>query len=272
LDPYIGLGRGGSTCPLRLVPRQEWKVGRRADLEPDEAEHQNPEHNGGRRDGAKRDAAQDEQSPKRPLHPWHGLQSIRPRPQQRDNELLRCSLNRRVPPRVSGLGFSRRPDQHLLELTMPLRFLLATALAGALAATAMSPPTAATAQTLQRRGQLTVSSVTYDPLGADTALNYHLNREVVTITNHSGRARLLTGWTLRDQGSEHVYRFPRTRLRPDRSVTVHTGRGDDSGRDRYWDLYNYAWNNGGDQAILRSRAGRTVDLCSWGDGDGSTHC
>jgi hypothetical protein len=155
---------------------------------------------------------------------------------------------------------------------MPLRFLLATALAGALAATVMSPPAAATGHAPQRPGQLTVSSVTYDPLGADTALNYHLNREVVTITNDSGRVRLLTGWTLRDRGSEHVYRFPRTRLRPDRSITVHTGRGDDSRSHRYWDLYYYAWDNGGDQAILRSRAGRTVDLCSWGDGDGSTHC
>lgn len=155
---------------------------------------------------------------------------------------------------------------------MRLRFLLATVLAGALTAPASSPSTASTALALERRGQLTLSSLTYDPLGADTALNYHLNREVVTITNHSARARLLTGWTLRDEGAEHIYRFSPTRLRPDRSVTVHTGRGDDSRGHRYWGLYNYAWNNSGDRAILRSRAGRIVDVCLWGDGDGSTHC
>jgi hypothetical protein len=65
VDPYIGTRRGGSTCPLRLVPRQERNVVRRADLEPDEAEHQNPEHNGGRRDRLRLLASA------RPTIPWN---------------------------------------------------------------------------------------------------------------------------------------------------------------------------------------------------------
>jgi hypothetical protein len=34
----------------------------------------------------------------------------------------------------------------------------------------------------------------------------------VVIKNGTGKARILTGWTLRDTSS-HVYRFPATRLR-----------------------------------------------------------
>ena len=153
---------------------------------------------------------------------------------------------------------------------MRLRVMLTGAITGALVTTAINPTTALVLAT-ERRGEL-IRAVAYDPAGADTAINYHLNREVVRVTNNSARVRRLTGWTLREKGSGHVYRFSRTRLRPGQSVTVHTGRGDDSGRHRYWDLYHYVWDNTGGDAVLRNRAGRVIVVCSWRDGDGRTSC
>ncbi len=127
-------------------------------------------------------------------------------------------------------------------------------------------------QDLEARGRVFINSVTYDPAGSDTGTNAHVNKEIVRITNSTNKRRSLRGWTLRDRGSIHVYRFPRTTLRPGRTVKVHTGRGRDRGLQRYWDLGSYVWNNTGDKAILRNRAGRVIDTCSWGDGDGTAGC
>ena len=92
------------------------------------------------------------------------------------------------------------------------------------------------------------------------------------ITNRTNQRRSLRGWTLRDRGSTHVYRFPRTTLRPGRTVIVHTGNGRDRGLQRYMDQGFYIWNNDGDRALLRTRGGTAKDRCSWGDGDGTTGC
>jgi len=141
---------------------------------------------------------------------------------------------------------------------------VATSLGSFPAATATSGPEA--------RGGVIFNAVRYDPAGRDTGSNSHVNREVVQITNNTNKRRSLKGWTLRDEGSIHVYRFPRTRLRPNRTVTVHTGKGRDHGLQRYWDQGFYVWNNDGDVATLRNRSGRTIDRCSWDDGDGTTRC
>ena len=41
--------------------------------------------------------------------------------------------------------------------------------------------------------------------------------------------------------------------------TVHTGSGSNTARHRYWRSDAYIWNNDGDRATLRNRAGRRVD-------------
>lgn len=72
----------------------------------------------------------------------------------------------------------------------------------------------------------------------------------------------LTGWTLRD-ADRHVYRFGTFRLRPGRTVTVHTGSGDDSRKHLFWGMDNYVWNNDGDTAILKDAGGARVDRCRY---------
>ena len=113
--------------------------------------------------------------------------------------------------------------------------------------------------------------IQYDSPGRDTGSNASLNAEWVTIKNTSSRARTMTDWTLRDPEG-HVYRFPSFTLRAGRSVRVHTGDGRRDANDLYWGQENYVWNNSGDTAILRNRAGPRIDRCSWGDGDGTKAC
>jgi len=115
------------------------------------------------------------------------------------------------------------------------------------------------------------SGVQYDSPGDDTGSNRSLNGEWVKITNHASRAKVMTGWKLRDR-TGYRYVFPTFRLGAGRSVRVHTGSGTNSSTDLYWRLGTYVWNNTGDKATLKNRSGVVVDTCSWVDGSGYTSC
>jgi hypothetical protein len=115
------------------------------------------------------------------------------------------------------------------------------------------------------------SGVQYDSPGSDTGSNRSLNGEWVKITNHASRAKVMTGWKLRDR-TGYRYVFPTFTLGAGRSVRVHTGSGTNTSTDLYWRLGTYVWNNTGDKATLKNRSGVVVDTCSWGDGSGYTSC
>jgi hypothetical protein len=108
---------------------------------------------------------------------------------------------------------------------------------------------------------VTITAVRYDPPGPDTRANR--NREWLRLTNTGTRAVRLTGYLLRD-GDGRGYRFPDTRLRPGRSLTVFTGPGRDTAQARHWGLRRHVWDNGGrESAQLRDRYGRLVDRRTW---------
>lgn len=115
------------------------------------------------------------------------------------------------------------------------------------------------------------SYIQYDSPGKDTGSNASLNAEWIRVTNHSKQARALSGWTIRDTAG-HMFRFPHFTLRTGRSVRVHTGPGRNTATDLHWGSHAYIWNNTGDRATLKTRLGRTLDVCRWGDGDGSKAC
>jgi Lamin Tail Domain len=148
----------------------------------------------------------------------------------------------------------------------PIAFAAVSVFALGLAAPADASPVQDPA-----RGSVHIDFVRYDPAGTDTGANAHINKEIGVIKNGTSKARMLTGWTLRDT-SGHVYRFPATRLRPGHSVTVHTGKGHNRPGQRYWGQGWYVWNNTGDTATLRTNSFKLIDRCKWGDGDGSTGC
>ena len=116
-----------------------------------------------------------------------------------------------------------------------------------------------------------ISKIRYDPPGTDTGTNSHLNKEFVVITNTGSRAVRLEGWVLKDRAG-HRYRFGAFRLRPGKSVTIHTGRGTDDRDDLYWGSDDYIWNNDGDTATLKDASGRTVDTCRYPGGGTAVNC
>lgn len=131
--------------------------------------------------------------------------------------------------------------------------------------------TATTPSPAQAAGHIYISRVQYDSPGTDTGSNTSINAEWVRITNSTSSKRTLTGWTLRDTSS-HVYKFPTTTLKAGASLRVHTGKGTNTATDKYWKLSYYVWNNTGDKATLKNRAGTVIDTCKWGDGSGTTYC
>lgn len=136
----------------------------------------------------------------------------------------------------------------------------------AVALLAVSTPAPAAAA-----GRIYISKVQYDSPGTDNGSNTSINAEWVRITNSTSSKRTLTGWTLRD-ASSHVYKFPTTTLKAGASLRVHTGKGTNTATDKYWKLSYYVWNNTGDKATLKNRAGTIIDTCKWGDGSGVTYC
>jgi Lamin Tail Domain len=141
-----------------------------------------------------------------------------------------------------------------------------TALA-ALAAALAVPVSAADADA----ASVKFSAVTYDSPGDDTGSDTSLNKEWIRVTNAGTTTQTLTGWTVRDPES-HIYVFPAFKLKPGKSVTVHTGPGSNSRTDLFWDAGGYVWNNSGDKAILKDSTKKLVDTCKWGDGPGSATC
>jgi LysM repeat protein len=81
-----------------------------------------------------------------------------------------------------------------------------------------------------------------------------VTREAVVIVNN-GAALDLEGWTLGDEeGNEYV--FPTFRVFGSGSgVTVHTGVGEDTGRDLYWGRSTAVWGEPSDTVILRNPSG-----------------
>lgn len=122
--------------------------------------------------------------------------------------------------------------------------------------------TVTTAVPAQAAPTIRFVKVYFDSPGDDTGANSSLNAEWARIKNFGARARTLTGWTIRDpQG--HVYRFPTFTLKAGATVTLHTGRGTNTAAHVYWRQDGYVWNNTGDKAILKNRAGTRIDVCTW---------
>jgi hypothetical protein len=130
-----------------------------------------------------------------------------------------------------------------------------------------------TAVPASAKGGIQITQITYDPSGPDTGTNRHLNREVLVIRNNGSKVKSLSGWTLRDAGSQHVYRIPSGfRLRPGKVVRIHSGRGSNDSNDLYWRRSWYVWNNTGDRAVLKNAQGSAVDTCKYPGGGATARC
>jgi hypothetical protein len=123
-------------------------------------------------------------------------------------------------------------------------------------------------------GAIRIKKIAFDPPGADTGTNSHINKEWVLIKNTGDNTKQLQGWKLLDRGPDHRYRFGALSLAPGDFVKLHSGSGSHTvtsgcGGDcaihhYYWGQDNYVWNNGGDRATLKNSAGNVVDRCRYG--------
>ncbi|MET8090156.1 lamin tail domain-containing protein [Micromonospora sp. NPDC005220] len=117
-----------------------------------------------------------------------------------------------------------------------------------------------------------ITKAYYNSPGSDTGSNTSLNAEYVRLTNKRTSTINLKSWTLRDK-SNHVYTFSSNfNLKAGASVVIHTGKGTNTGSNRYWGRAPYVWNNTGDTAYLRNSAGAAIDSCSWGSSGSYTNC
>jgi micrococcal nuclease len=94
----------------------------------------------------------------------------------------------------------------------------------------------------------------YNARGND---NDNLNDEYVTFKNACSSTIDMTGWKVRDEGNNKFY-FPQFVLCSGCLVVLHSGSGEDSGNNLYWDSDIAIWNNAGDALWLHDKGGALV--------------
>lgn len=143
--------------------------------------------------------------------------------------------------------------------------LIAATLFGATVAFVGAAPASAATPPLRFHG------AQYDSPGSDTRSNASLNAEWVSLINSGSSGVNLKGYTIRDKAG-HVYTFTTNFTIPGKGgrVWIHTGKGTNNAKNRYWGSGNYIWNNTGDTAYLRKPSGAQVDYCTWGNKSGRT--
>ncbi len=85
----------------------------------------------------------------------------------------------------------------------------------------------------------------------------NLNEEWVEISNLGSSDANLAGWSLED-AQNHTYSFPNFSLSAGAKAKIHTGIGEDTSKDLFWNRNAPVWNNDGDLATLKDAAGNTV--------------
>lgn len=124
----------------------------------------------------------------------------------------------------------------------------------------------------QAAGSVHIQQVYYDSPGSDGGSNTSLNGEWVKIKNSTSSTVSLKGWKIKDV-TGYTYTFGDVRIAAGSSKKVHTGKGTNTGTDKYWGRSWYVWNNTGDTAKLYKASGTKVDSCSWSSrGGGYVYC
>ena len=85
----------------------------------------------------------------------------------------------------------------------------------------------------------------------------NLNMEWIEILNAGDADCSMDGWTLSDQ-QNHTYAFANITLKASASVRVHSGIGNDTASDLYFNRKIPIWNNEGDVATLKDASSKVV--------------
>jgi hypothetical protein len=131
---------------------------------------------------------------------------------------------------------------------------------GVLMVSSASPASAA--------GCFGIVSVAFDSPGDDNFSNDSLNAETVKIKNSCSKNKKIGGMTLADEDKVRIT-LPARKLRPGKSITIHSGVGNANKKNLYIGDNNYVWNNSSDTAFLRKKSGALIGRCAWDEGDAS---
>ncbi|MBU0530061.1 MAG: lamin tail domain-containing protein [Candidatus Aenigmatarchaeota archaeon] len=94
----------------------------------------------------------------------------------------------------------------------------------------------------------------YNAKGDD---NDNLNDEYVTLRNKCTYPVQITGWKISDE-RKTTYTFHQVTVMNKTTITLHTGSGDDTSEDVYWDKTIAVWNNNGDTLIMLDSDGNKM--------------
>jgi hypothetical protein len=85
----------------------------------------------------------------------------------------------------------------------------------------------------------------------------NLNMEWIEILNAGDADCSLDGWTLSDQ-QNHTYAFSNFTIKAGDAVRIHSGSGNDTASDLYFNRKVPIWNNEGDVATLKDASGKVA--------------
>jgi len=102
----------------------------------------------------------------------------------------------------------------------------------------------------------------------------NLDTEYIVVKNTTSKDRFISGWKMVSAPStdNQYYVFPSTLVRHGQTVTLYTGKGTNVAGKRYWGSTTPRWDNAGDKAILRNKAGSVVDVCQYAGGGTVAYC
>lgn len=102
-------------------------------------------------------------------------------------------------------------------------------------------------------------AITNASFKAPSPENENLNGEWVEVANVGAILQSLQGWTLSNQHNR-TYTFNNFTLASGAFVKVHTGIGNDTATDLFWNRKMAVWNNDGDLATLKDAQGNVVSI------------
>ena len=107
---------------------------------------------------------------------------------------------------------------------------------------------------------IVILTVHYNAEGRDEE---NLNDEYVIIKNINTTPIDMTGYSLTDE-ADHTYYFPENYIiEPKTIVKIHTGYGNNSQEDLYWNNDHPIWDNDGDTTYLWNTDDILIDTYSW---------
>jgi micrococcal nuclease len=103
-------------------------------------------------------------------------------------------------------------------------------------------------------GHIILLKFNYNAEGND---NENLNDEYVILQNIGYTPLNMTGWTIKDEGS-NIFTFPEYILPTDGDVMLHTGSGSNTENEIFWSKKGAVWNNKADAMYLRDEEEKLV--------------